>query len=290
MRIRCPRLRWLLTAALVAGMSSAFVSPAMAQGKKQDDWFGGWRYEFAVGAFASTVETKIRLDATDLPGTEFSFENDLGIDDNDLSPVARFSYRFGRRSSLSLTNFDLNRSGTSESRISITLPHPDDPDETYVIEADVIVDSMFNAETVVLSYGYSFVNNPAAEFALRFGVHFTDIKLGLATPNQPEIPDTSEAVLAPLPTFGILGGYRFGENWYIAADLGYFALEIDNFDGSITSGTLGVTWQPFKHVAFNMNYQYFEVDVSVTSDEFGGVGGSFIWEYTGPAVDVKVRF
>ena len=49
-------------------------------------------------------------------------------------------------------------------------------------------------------------------------------------------------------------------------------------------------WQPFKLVGFGLNYQLFEVDVEVTTDEFGGVGGKFTWEYNGPAVFVGVRW
>ena len=155
------------------------------------DWFGKWRYQFDLGAFASTVETTVRLDATNLPGTTFSFENDLGLSDNDTSPLGRFAYRFGRRSRISLTQFNLNRNGTAAARISITLPDPNDPDATIVIDADVVVNSFFDVQTTVLSYGYSFINNNKAEFGLRFGVHVTGVDLGLDTPNQPGIPSTN---------------------------------------------------------------------------------------------------
>jgi hypothetical protein len=284
------RPRWFPTLASVACLAILSSSPATAQGKKKDDWYGQWRYEFDLGAFAADVETRIRLDSTQTPGTEFSLENDLGLKDNDTSALFRFAYRFGRRSSISFTDFNLKRNGHSESRIDITLPNPNDPDETIEIGTDVVADSKFNADTLVLAYGYSFINNPKAEFALRFGIHVTDLSLGLQTPNQPEIPDTAEAVTAPLPTFGILGGYRFADNWYVNADLGYFALEIDNYDGSIISGIVGVTWQPFKYVGFSLNYQTFEVEIDVESDDFGGVSSSLLWKYSGPALNVVVRF
>jgi hypothetical protein len=290
MNVEYFRPRWFLTAALVACVVIGFSSRAQAEEKNRDDWFGGWRYELDLGVFAADVETVIRLDATDTPGTEFSFESALGLDDNDTSPLGRFAYRFGRRSSISISHFELRRDGTSQSTIAITLPDPDDPDETIVIDQDVLVRSLFNATTTVVAYGYSFINNEKAEFGFRFGVHVTELELGLATPNQPDIPDTLEDITAPLPTFGIIGGYTFGEHWSLIGDLGYFALEIGSVDGSIASGVVGVLWQPFDHVGFGLNYRTFEVEVNATSSDFGGVGGSFNWRYKGPGLNVKVRF
>ena len=284
------RSRWFLTFALMACLAFLSSFPASAQSKKKDDWYGQWRYEFDLGAFAADVETTIRLDSTNTPGTEFSLENDLGLRDNDTSALFRFAYRFGRHSSISFTEFNLKRNGTSEARIDITLPHPDNPDETIDIGVDVVVNSKFNADMLVLAYSYSFINNPRAEFALRFGVHVTDFGLGLQTPEQPDIPTTAEDVTVPLPTFGIVGGYRFADNWYVNADIGYFAIEIDNIDGSITSGILGVMWQPFNNVGFSLNYQAFKVDLEVESTEFGGVRSSLLWKYKGPAIYIVVRF
>ncbi len=284
------RSRWFANAAWLAAGAVLLSLPASAQEKKKDDWFRGWRYELALGSFYANVDTRVRLDATDLPGTEFSFENDLGLDENDSSFIGSFSTRFGRRSSLHLTGFSLNRGGTSESRISITLPDPDDPDDTIVIDEDLVVTSFFNVDTLRLSYRYSFINNPKAEFGIEVGLHVTAIELGLSTPNQPQIPTTAEDVTAPLPTLGVQGGYRFAENWYAMGNLGYFALEIDDIDGSITAMTAGVVWQPFKNVGFGLSYQYFDVEVKATTDSFGGVGGEFRWRYAGPAAYLAVRF
>jgi hypothetical protein len=281
----------LAASVLAAGLTLLGSPDAAAQGKKKDDWFGGARFMLDIGAFASEVETRIRLDAADLPGTSFSFENDLGLDDNKTVPAGRFVYRFGRHASIGLGHFTLNRDGTSEARISITLPDPDNPkEETITIEENALVSSFFDAQTTVLSFGWSFINNPKAEFGLRFGVHVTGIELGLSTPENPEIPSTAEDVTAPLPTLGITGGYRFGKTLYFTGELGYFALEIGDFDGSITSATAGILWQPFNLVGFGFSYQFFEVDVSATTEDFGGVGGEFRYRYQGPLLYVALRF
>ena len=81
MSIQHVQSRWFLGSLLLICMLIVFSSQVSAQasGKKQDEWFGGWRYQFVLGAFSSHVETKVRLDARDQPGTEFSFENDLGL-------------------------------------------------------------------------------------------------------------------------------------------------------------------------------------------------------------------
>jgi hypothetical protein len=276
-----------LTAVCLSVLSS---TPASAQGKKKDKFFGGARFELNLGAFASRVETEIRLDAAALPGTTFSFENDLGLSDNETVPIGGFVWRIGRRSSLNVAYFDLNRSGTSESRISITIPDPDNEDETITIQEDVVVDSLMDTSVAYLAYRFSFINNPKAEFGLRVGLHVTGIKVGLALPNDPDIPSTDENVTAPLPTIGIYGGYRILKQLYFTGDLGYFQIEIGDFDGRITSANFGLQWQPFKLIGFGLNYQLFEVDVEASTEEFGGIGGKFKYRYDGPVLYVALRF
>jgi hypothetical protein len=267
-----------------------FPTQASAQGKKKHKFFGGARFELNLGAFASQVETTIRLDATDTPGTSFSFESDLGLEDNRTVPTGGFVWRMGRRSSLTLNYFALNRSGSNQSRIEITIPDPDDESETITIGADVTVDSLMETNVTFLAYRYSFINNPKAEFGLRLGFHVTGIKVGLALPNDPDISPTEEDVTAPLPTFGLYGGYRLLEKLYFTGDLGYFQIEIGDIDGKITSANFGLLWQPLKLVGFGLNYQLFKVDVEATTEEFGGIGGKFEYRYDGPVLYVALRF
>jgi hypothetical protein len=271
-------------------LSILLPTQASAQGKKKDRFFGGARFEINLGAFASRVDTTIRLDSTEIPGTSFSFESDLGLEDNKTVPTGGFVWRMGRRSSLTLNYFALNRSGSNQSRISITIPDPEDESQTITIGADVTVDSLMETNVSFLAYRFSFINNPKAEFGLRIGFHVTAIKVGLALPDDPDISPTEEDVTAPLPTFGLYGGYRLLEKLYFTGDLGYFQIEIGDFDGKITSANFGLLWQPLKLVGFGLNYQLFEVDVEATTEEFGGIGGKFEYRYDGPVLYVALRF
>ena len=63
-----------------------------------------------VGTFRSIPKTKLRLDSTDATfGTQLSFEDNLGLDSRITDSRLDGLWRYGKRSSVDFSYFDLHR-------------------------------------------------------------------------------------------------------------------------------------------------------------------------------------
>ena len=78
-----------------------------------------------------------------------------------------------------------------------------------------------------------------------------------------------------------------GHNFYLDAYAQYFALSIDNIDGSIVNYRAAVIWQPKKWVGLGIGYDNFNIDVDISKPRFDG---SLDWTYSGPQAFFNVSF
>jgi len=90
-----------------------------------------------------------------------------------------------------------------------------------------------------------------------------------------------------LPVFGLRGLWQLPHNFYIDASAQYFALSIDEYDGSVTDYKVVVTWQPKPWLGIGLGYNQFGVDVDVDADNFNG---SLDWTYRGPMLFYSAVF
>ena len=67
----------------------------------------------------------------------------------------------------------------------------------------------------------------------------------------------------------------------------YFALSIDDIDGSLQDYRGLVTWQPRKWLGVGLGYNRFTLDVDVDKDDFNG---SLDWTYSGPMIFYSASF
>ncbi len=99
--------------------------------------------------------------------------------------------------------------------------------------------------------------------------------------------ENNGSVDLPLPVFGVSGLWRLPQNFWIQASAQYFALSIDEYDGSVTDYRVLVNWQPSKWLGVGFGYDMFEVDVDVEKDKFNG---SLDWKYDGPMLFYSISF
>jgi hypothetical protein len=126
-----------------------------------------------------------------------------------------------------------------------------------------------------------------------FGLHYTTFSASIAADLQTPgggVGGTvggKASVGAPLPVFGLRGMWRLGHDFYLDAQAQYFALSIDNIDGSLLNYRAALTWQPKKYLGIGVGYDTFNVDVKVDKDRFRG---EMDWTYRGPQVFFNFGF
>ena len=92
---------------------------------------------------------------------------------------------------------------------------------------------------------------------------------------------------APLPVIGLRGLWALPYDLWIDAQAQYFALSIDEYDGSLTDLRLMVNWQPKTWLGIGIGYNQFTVDVDVEKNSFDG---SLDWTYEGPMLFLSGSF
>ena len=143
----------------------------------------------------------------------------------------------------------------------------------------VKVDAEFSFTVIEVAYEYAFLKRDKYELDGSIGLHYTDMSASLKA--KAEVSggqlegdiSNSASVAAPLPVIGLRGIWDLSHNFWLDATAQYFALSIDDIDGSLQDYRVLVTWQPKKWLGIGIGYNRFKLDVDVNKDDFNGVAG-----------------
>ena len=239
----------------------------------------------ALGSYIVDTSTDVRLDGELDEGTRFDWEETFGGGD-----VTRFrldaQWRFADRHVARATWFSSSRenSGVLEEDIEWG-------DEIF--PASARAQGEFSFDVYELAYEYAFLLRDRYEIAASIGVHYTELELTLSAEAEAsggtlaaDISETGD-VGAPLPVIGLRGLWALPRDFWIDLSAQYFALEIDEYDGSLVNLRAIVLWQPSQWLGIGLGYDRFAVDLEVTKDRFDG---SLDWAYQGPMLFYSATF
>ena len=233
-----------------------------------------------VGAFFAGADGELRWDTRVLPGTELGWEGTLGMDDNETAFNVELGWRFFNRHELSLRYFEVTRNGDTDSPIQFVV-------NGRTIPVNTRVESQFDAQVIAAHYEFAFIKRDRLMVQIGLGLSVQDLEFAIEAADVPvqEFGD----VTAPLPTITLGLDWALSPKWVFALDLGWFDVKIDNIKGEILEARAGIQWQPWKHVGFNIAYDYFDVRGTVTKQE-GNFRGKIGYEFYGPMVGVFAHF
>jgi len=277
-------MRTILTAIAVATLSFGMPgSYALADDAPPlDD-----RFVLQLGGFLVATDTKVRIDGSGgQEGTEFDWEGRTGTGD-----VERFRvdglWRITPRHRLRGMWFNNNRKSERVFEEDVEF-------EGEIFPVGAVVRSRFDFEILQLAYEYAFLKRENYELAGSIGVHNIDIGFRLqasVTANGEPIGDAeldeSASTSGPLPVFGLRGIWRFANKWYFDGHAQFFALEFDQYDGSLIDAQAAVIWQALRHVGVGLGYNYFDTRVDVDGDR---LDGRLEWQYGGLMLFARASF
>ncbi|MCZ6576193.1 MAG: hypothetical protein O6950_07075, partial [Gammaproteobacteria bacterium] len=195
---------------LVAMLLFAVVlaSPALAAKKNDKPGWEDWdRLNIDVGVFSATQDTTIRLDATDGTfGTQIDFEENLGLEAREETPRIDVLWRYKKRSSVSLSYFELDRNTVGP--LTITIKFGDIILDPVISSA---VRTVYDIKVISAQWGYSFFRTPKWDARFTIGIFAMDIFASIQDPAaaQQEQGD----VLAPLPVLGLGFVHKLQGRW-----------------------------------------------------------------------------
>ncbi len=275
------KLLFVLTAALLIS------GTALAQ--TDDEWRSwpmGDRFTISAEAFFPKIDTIVRLDATNgAPGTTIDFEQNLNMSDSETLPALGFAWRFAKKHQLLANVFDLSRSGSAITTTEIRFG-----DEVF--QADLPIASFFDVQVISVGYAYSFIFDEKKELALSAGLSVQDYKFGLLGTGNLGLIEEESGLTAPLPAFGLTGGYAFTDKWILRGGIGVFGFSValsdeEELSGEIINARAAIQHNTFENFHFSLSYSYFDVSAEfVTSGRLNSVE----YQYHGPTLSVDWVF
>jgi hypothetical protein len=266
------------------------LSPIAAHGADWEDWPTADRWNIAAGYFVPNLDTMLVVtDADGNAGTAISFEKNLGLDESKATWLLALHWRFQKHHKLTYRYFDLARSGTTTSPVSIAVGGE-------IFDVDLPIQSYFDITAHEISYSYSLLFDQKKELFVGLGISMQDLALGIQGTESSPVPgeDLSSTLesTAPLPTLNIGFTYAFSDKWLFRSRLGWLAVELDlgtdeDLSGEIINATAGVLWRAYENVGFYALYQLFDVNIDYLDEN---VRFALDYDYEGPVLGVSVNF
>jgi len=278
-----PALKDTTTAAQVNDNSGqAATAKQSAKPPRDVPWFVE-RFKISAGFFLALANTDVKVsNKAGNIGTDINFQNDLGFNKSTGSFLGDFQWRSSSRSRFDLSYYVVDQSASYTLQKTINFGN-----NTYDVNSTV--SSFFNTDIYRFSYGYAIISQPNYEAGLLVGAHIIRFNVGLGLTGE----HISAAVCndfgftAPLPDFGIWGGYAFGQQWAVNGEFDYLALTIDNISGRILGYNISTTYRAIKNLSFSLGYTGFNFKIDATRKN---LVGDLKWGYNGPTVSATFAF
>jgi hypothetical protein len=255
------------TSVALAGALAALAPAAAAA----DPWDAPFTIQ--IGAYNAQAETDLRLDSSSgAIGTAVSFEGHLGGEDRKTVPTFDMLWRFNPRHAMEMSVVSLRRDG--DTTLTATLNFGD---RTFPINS--AIHSTFDSDIVRVAYRWSFVHDERAEAGLLLGAHWTQMKTSVAATGSTVSLSEEASVDYPLPTVGLMGSARIGENWRIAGFGQLLKLKIEDYDGEIVNFSVGLEWMFTRAMYAGLGYDYYKYNLVSSKDR---ARGEFNYEFDGP--------
>ncbi len=237
------------------------------------------KFSLSIGVFLADRNSDARLNGTaGIEGTPVDLEGDLGLNRSDSVFRIDGYYRFNKKHRLDFSAFDLSR--TASKVIEKDIQWKD-----TLFPIDTTVDSDFDLAIYKLAYTWSFMRRDKGYLGLTAGLYIADFRTRLEAEAIGALE--SDGVTAPLPVIGLRGQYDFTEKLSFRASGEIFAIEYEEYSGSLYDIYAGLDYQFFKHVAIGIGINAVKLDVGISKDRFDG---NVDWRYDGGLVFFKFDF
>ena len=123
-------------------------------------------------------------------------------------------------------------------------------------------------------FGRHFDTSNAHEFGIGGGLHWLDIGAfiegEILINGTPAGTRRSVSADAPLPNIGAWYDYSISPRWAFRSRVDLLSADVGDYDGLLLNVALGVNFQAFEHFGFGVNYNYFELDISIDKTNWRG--------------------
>ena len=263
----------LCSLVLCGACAAGAVGSALAQATTPAQALLANNWVFNLGGFVVNSDLKANLNGQSSQNPEVDFDETFDRGSDATRVRADLLWRITPAHHLRLMYFD-----NSNERSKVLA----DPVKwgDYTFQAGSNVNFKHEMEVIELSYEYAFMRQPTYEISASLGVHYTETTIqldGTAIITNPDGTTRTESraskntsVAAPLPVIGLRGAWAVAPQWVLDAQVQYFGLSFDEYDGSWSDVRLGATWMFSQNFGVGLGYNYFSSKLDVDKASFNG--------------------
>jgi hypothetical protein len=239
------------------------------------------RFTASLGAMRSSNSFNIESDAIGDPGDDIDFDDSLNVSDHSTFFNGQIKWKFGNEQKWALAAQYFSNNAKGEALLTEPIEW-----DGYTFEEGSFVGSGVKVAVTRLFVGRNFFQNEKSEFGMGIGLHNLDMSVYIEgeAVRDGEPQGTKRAEVSdnqPLPNIGGWYNYSPAKKWLIHTRVDWISANIGDYDGTLWNASLGVAYQPWRHVGFDLYWQYFGVDLKVDKDDWrGGVN----MDYSGPVL------
>ncbi len=247
-------------------------------------------FTLSLGAFKSSEAFSVGAEGTT---EEFNRDRDidfskvLGVDSSSTLFNGQFRWKFGKQRKwfLAAQYFGSDASGSA-------VLNEDVEWQDVTFREGTNAGAGVEIDITRLFLGRSLYKNQQHDFSIGIGIH----NLDLSTYIEGEIKINDETTefqrveanaSQPLPNVGALYNYSPARKWLIHGRVDWISANISGYDGTLWNTNIGVGYQAFRHVGFDLAYQYFNLNLKVDKTDWkGGVD----LRYSGPVLAINASW
>lgn len=240
----------------------------------------------SFGTMKSSNSFKMRADTIVDPdpfGEDIDFGDSLGVNDSSTFFNGNFKWKFGKKRKWSLSGQYFSNNATGGSVLEEDVEWED-----HVFREGSYAQAGVKLAVTRAFLGRSFYKNERNDFGLGVGIHNLDLSVFIE--GEIMIDDettgqlrTSDSASQILPNIGGWYNYSPGKRWLLHGRVDWISANIGNYDGTLWNVSAGVNYQAWRHVGFDLSWQYFDLQLKV--DKSNWVGGAKM-TYSGPVLAI----
>ena len=241
------------------------------------------RFTASLGAMRSSNSFDVEAGIPGDPGDYIDFNKSLGVSDHSSFFNGKLRWKFGGARKWILAGQYFSNDATGDA----VLTEDVEWDGLTFREGSFVKSGVKLAVTRIF-IGRSFIKNARTDFGAGIGLHNLDMNVFIEGDVQikdmtTEFQRKEVSANQPLPNIG--GWYNFSpaKRWLLHARVDWISANVGNYDGGLWNTSVGINYQGFRHVGFDLSWQYFNLNLKVDKTDWHGKVDMI---YSGPVLAV----
>ena len=244
-----------------------------------------------LGAMRSSnsfhMEADVPRVGNPLPEDDIDFGDVLDVSQHSTLFNGQIRWKFGKTKKWSLWGQYFSNSAKGESVLTEDVEW-----DGLLFREGTFVGAGVKLAVTRVFVGRSFIKNAQHDFGVGAGLHNLDMDAFIEGEiiiddettgfQRAEVGDSQ-----PLPNIGAWYNFSPARNWLLHARVDWISANIGDYDGGMWNTNIGVGYQAWRHVGFDLSWQYFNLNLQVDKDDWKG-GADMT--YSGPVLAVTFNW